>query len=91
MAGISETGEINGETAEWMQKPRCGMPDRMPQDVDMTLARSRGRSRGGGQGHEEEEDSGPEDYYVPGYKWSDTDLKWGVETYSTDLSETAQR
>lgn len=37
MVGIEETGMLNEETLEWMDKPRCGMPDRVPEGAASDL------------------------------------------------------
>lgn len=37
MVGIEETGMLNEETLSWMDRPRCGMPDRVPEGAASDL------------------------------------------------------
>jgi hypothetical protein len=37
MVGIQQTGLLNEETLTWMGKPRCGLPDRVPEGTAFDL------------------------------------------------------
>ncbi|XP_064646853.1 interstitial collagenase-like [Lineus longissimus] len=76
MVGIEETGMLNEETLEWMDKPRCGMPDRVPEGAasdlpdGVVIAQS---------------------YTVPGSRWTKNFLTYKIHNFSPDLYAGTQR
>lgn len=67
MYHLRETGELDAETLNAMNRPRCGMPDTTPEEYTTSSAPP----------------DQPLSFFVPGYKWDNTDLTYLIRNYAS--------
>ncbi|XP_064620930.1 matrix metalloproteinase-19-like [Lineus longissimus] len=82
---LKETGVLNEETLTWMTKPRCGMPDQVPDGSDLMLD--------GDEFGPASDDAGQiaQSFSVPGSKWSKKSMTYRIHNFSPDLDQGTQR